>query len=147
MEVLFLSLLAVVLILFVWGWIAVVMVHHISLERRIEKLVNITNPLPEEEKELSRLLEQRMIESGKVSSAKWTLAAFMLLVLLAIAGLVKFESLRALLGLTTALQAIWVGVVVVAFFGMPTFLGLVLAGTNSKIPKEILDKQKAGENA
>jgi len=132
MEFSFLIGLAVLLVLFVWGWIGVVMIHHLNLERRIEKLMNITNALPEEEKELTSLRELRMVESGKVSSAKWTLFFFMLLVLLGIGMLVKYDNLRQLLGLQTALQAIWVGVVVLAFFCMPTFLGLILASSSGK---------------
>jgi hypothetical protein len=148
MELLVLTGLAVLLILFVWGWIAVVMVHHLSIERRIEKLVNITNPLPEEEKELSSLKEQRMIETGKVASAKWTLVFFMLMIIGSMVALVYYPSLRALLGLDTALQAIWIGVVVLAFFCMPTFLGLVLAGSSTRLPKELRkDDGKAEEGA
>jgi len=135
MEFSFLISLAVLLVLFVWGWIGVVMIHHLNLERRIEKLMNITNALPEEEKELTSLRELRMVESGKVSSAKWTLFFFMLLVLLGIGMLVKYDNLRQLLGLQTALQAIWIGVVVLAFFCMPTFLGLILASSSGKSSK------------
>jgi len=83
------------------------------------------------------LKEQRMIETGKVASAKWTLIFFMLAILATMGGLVYYPSLRALLGLDTALQAIWIGVVVLAFFCMPTFLGLVLAGSSTRLPKDL----------
>jgi hypothetical protein len=131
MEFTFLIALGVVLMLFIWGWIGVVMVHHLNLERRIEKLINITNPLPEEEKELTNLRERRMVESGKVSSAKWTLFLFMAVIVATIVLLAKYDSLRQLLGLDTALEAIWIGVVILAFFCMPTFLGLLLASSRA----------------
>jgi hypothetical protein len=131
MEFTFLITLGVVLLLFIWGWIGVVMIHHLNLERRIEKLINITNPLPEEEKELTSLREQRMVESGKVASAKWTLFLFMAVIVATIVMLVKYDSLRALLGLDTALEAIWIGVIILGFFCMPTFLGLILASSRA----------------
>jgi len=131
MEFTFLITLGVVLLLFIWGWIGVVMIHHLNLERRIEKLINITNPLPEEEKELTSLREQRMVESGKVASAKWTLFLFMAVIVSTIVMLVKYDSLRALLGLDTALEAIWIGVIILGFFCMPTFLGLILASSRA----------------
>jgi uncharacterized ion transporter superfamily protein YfcC len=147
MDSMVLIFLAVALILFVWGWIGIVMVNHINLERRIEKLVNITNRLPEEEREFYRLKELRTVESSKVSSAKWVLILFMLLLIAVMAGLVKYESLRALLGLQTSLQAIWVSVVVLAFFCMPTLMGLFLASSTTKLPEEkeqISSNPKAG---
>jgi glycerol-3-phosphate acyltransferase PlsY len=72
-----------------------------------------------------------MVESGKVSSAKWTLFLFMAVIVATIVLLAKYDSLRQLLGLDTALEAIWIGVVILAFFCMPTFLGLLLASSRA----------------
>ncbi len=137
---------AVVLILFVWGWIALVMFHHLSLDRRLEKLINITNPLPEEEKELVYLKEQRTIESSKVRSAKAVLFLFILLILGGIAAAAVSQSLKQIFGTDTLVRSIWVGVVVLSFFCLPTYLGLSLAGSRVKMPKQ--GKQpKSGESA
>ena len=67
------------LILFVWVWIGITIMARLSLEKKIEKLNNITNPLPEEERQLNHLKEMRAIEQNKVGSAKFVLGFFALL--------------------------------------------------------------------
>jgi hypothetical protein len=128
-------MLAILLILFIWGWIGLVMFHYLSIEKRMEKLINITNPLPEEEKEINYLKEQRTIEQSKIRSAKWILILFMLAVMTAIGLAVYSVEVRELFGIPTLSQAIMLGVVTLVFFCMPTYLGLALAGSSSKLPK------------
>ena len=135
MNVAILFLLAVLLILFIWGWIGLVMFHYLSIEKRMERLINITNPLPEEEKEINYLKEQRMIEQSKIRSAKWILIMFMLLVVGAVVAAVKLPELLELFGIPTLTYAITLGVVALVFFCMPTYLGLALAGSSGKMPK------------
>jgi hypothetical protein len=135
MNLAILVLMAVLLILFIWGWIGLVMFHYLSIEKRLEKLINITNPLPEEERELSYLKEQRTIEQSKIRSAKWILILFMLAIMAAVGLSVYSAEVRSLFGIPTLSQAIMIGVVVLVFFCMPTYLGLALAGSSSKLPK------------
>jgi hypothetical protein len=120
--------LSVALILFVWMWIGLTIVQRQSLEQKIEKLENIENRLPEEERNLGHLSELRAIERNKVNSAKLILAVFGLL-LLAGLGLATFDQrLQEIFGFDALKIFIYLDIVVLAFIVLPTYVGLTLAG-------------------
>ena len=123
---------AVLLILFVWSWIMVSMLQRMSLEKKIEKLNNITNPLPEEEKTLNHYKELRAIEQSKVSSARWVIVMFMLAIIGCAVATVVWEPLREFFGYPPLAQFLGVCVVLLAFFCLPIFMGLTLAGGSTK---------------
>lgn len=137
MNLLILAAGAAIIILFVWTWIGIVMVRHLSMARRLEQLMHIENPLPEEERELERLQELQVVEGSKMRSAKWTLLFFMLVIIAAVVYAVINPTFRTLLGMDTVVSAIWVGVLIIGFFCMPTYMGLNLASFNVKIKKRI----------
>jgi hypothetical protein len=133
---------AVVIILFVWTWIGLVMVRHLNMARRLEKLYNVENPLPEEEREIEHLREIQAGEASRIRSAKWTLALFMLLILGTLYYAVVNNTFRNLLGIDTVVQAIGIGVLIVAFFCMPTYLGLHLASFKVKKTRTVKVKEE-----
>ena len=126
---------AVVMILFVWSWIMVTILHRMSLEKKIEKLNNITNPLPEEEKTLNHYKELRAIEQSKVTSAKWVIVLFMLTIIGCAAATVMYEPLQEFFGYPPLAGFLGVCVVMLAFFCLPIFMGLTLAGGTTKDPE------------
>lgn len=134
---------SVAIILFVWAWIALVILNRLSLEKRIEKLENITNPLPEEERTLNHLAELRAIEQNKVSSARWILVLFGLLLVGAVAATAFYQPLYDIFGSTHLQSFAQLAIAVLAFFILPTLVGLSLAGSASKAkakPKAEADK-------
>jgi hypothetical protein len=133
---------AVVIILFVWTWIGLVMVRHLNMARRLEKLYNIENPLPEEEREIEHLREVQTGEASRIRSAKWTLLLFMLIILGTLYYAVVNNTFRNLLGIDTVVQAIGIGVLIVAFFCMPTYLGLHLASFKVKKTRTVRVKEE-----
>jgi hypothetical protein len=136
---------AAIIIVFVWTWIGIVMVRHLSMARRLEQLLHIENPLPEEERELENLQELQLVEGSKVRSAKWTLAFFMLAILAAVVYAVINPTFRTLLGMDTVVSSIWMGVLIIGFFCMPTYMGLHLASFNVKVKKRIEKVEKVKE--
>lgn len=122
------------LILFVWVWIGITIMARLSLEKKIEKLNNITNPLPEEERLLNHLKEMRAIEQNKVGSAKFVLGFFGLLLLGALVAVPMYKPVFAIFGSENLIAFTYVAVVLLAFFVVPTYVGLSLAGTKRKDP-------------
>ena len=128
--------LSVVLLLFIWSWIGLVILNRLSLEKKIEKLNNITNPLPEEERSLRHLKDLRSIEQGKVSSAKWLVGLFMLFLFATICVAPWWNPLYELFGGAILSQYTSLAVVILAFFCLPIYVGLSLAGSNKKDKEE-----------
>ena len=135
---------ALVLILFVWVWIGIAMVHRMSLEKKIEKLNNITNPLPEEEKTLNHYKELRAIEQSKLGSAKWVMGMFMLMLIVGAIAAVIYEPLTNFFGYSKLANFITVCVVLLAFFCLPTFMGLTLASAGKKDNEEKVVRENGG---
>jgi hypothetical protein len=128
--------LSVVLLLFVWSWIGLVILNRMSLERKIEKLGSITNPLPEEERSLKHLKDLRTIEQGKVSSAKWIVGLFMLFLFATVCLAPWWQPLVDLFGVQTLSIYTQTAIVLGTFVCLPTFVGLSLAGTVKKEKEE-----------
>jgi hypothetical protein len=128
--------LAIALIFFVWVWIGLTIVQRLSLEQKIEKLENIENRLPEEQRTLNHLSELRAIERNKVGSAKLILGIFGFLLLAAL-PLVLFDTkIQDLFGFENLKVFSYFDIVVLSFIVLPTFVGLTLAsGGKSKTPR------------
>ncbi len=123
---------AVILLLFVWTWIGMVIMNRISLERKIEKLSAITNPLPDEERNLRQLKDLRSMEQAKVGSAKLVIVTFMLFLIVTVAVAPWYEPLRELFGFETLRSYVMMAIIALTFFCIPTFVGLSLAGARPK---------------
>ena len=121
-----------VLLLFVWGWIGVVIMNSISLNKRIEKLSSITNPLPEEEKALRHLKDMQSIEQGKVSSAKIVVIFLMLLLVAGIVLAPSWEALSQFFDGAFLVGTVQLFFILLVFFCIPTFVGLSLAGSSDQ---------------
>lgn len=135
--------LAIALIFFVWVWIGLTIVQRLSLEQKIEKLENIENRLPEEERTLTHLKELRAIEQNKVGGAKVVLGIFALL-LIASLGLVTFDSsVQELFGFGNLKVFSYFAIVVLSFIILPTFVGLTLAGSSKSKPVDKKEKVSA----
>ena len=137
----------VVVLLFIYGWIGLIILNRLSLERKIEKLDSITNRLPEEERSLRHLKDLRTIEQGKVSSAKWTIGLFMLFLITTVIIAPTWEPLKELFGYTILSSYSVLAFTLLTFFCLPIFVGLTLAGSNKKekeeAPKETIEKAAA----
>jgi hypothetical protein len=132
--------LSLALILFVWVWIGIAIVQRLALEKKIEKLANIENRLPEEERALNHLQELRMIEQNKVGSAKVILGLFGGLIALALGLAVFYPPMHALFGFENLTAFASTALVVLTFMVLPTYVGLTLAGSNKKDPLEKKEK-------
>ena len=128
------------LILFVWVWIGLTIVQRLDLERKIEKLDNIENRLPEEQRNLMHLKELRAIEQNKVGSAKLILGLFGLFIVAALGLAVFYPPVRQLFGFDNLTAFASLALVVLTFMVVPTYVGLTLAGSTKKEP---LDKKEA----
>lgn len=133
--------LAIALIFFVWVWIGLTIVQRLSLEQKIEKLENIENRLPEEERRLTHLKEMRAIEQNKVGSAKVILALFGLLLLLALGLGTFYAPVQDLFGFDNLKAFSYLAIVVLTFMVLPTYVGLTLAGSTK--PQSVDKKEKA----
>jgi hypothetical protein len=122
----------VILLLFVWGWIGLVIVNRLSLEKRIEKLDSITNRLPEEERSLRQLKDLRLIEQSKVGSAKWIVGLFMLFLVASLCVTPWWPPLHELFGYAVLSQYSILAFVLLTFFCLPVYVGLTLAGSAKK---------------
>jgi hypothetical protein len=138
---------SIVLLLFVWAWIGLIILNRLSLERKVEKLISITNRLPEEERSLRHLRDLRTIEQGKVSSAKWTVGLFMLFLIATICVAPWWTPLQELFGYQILSGYSTLAFVLLTFFCLPVYVGLTLAGSNKKekeeAPKETIEKAAA----
>jgi small-conductance mechanosensitive channel len=141
MEQSIVIVLAIALILFVWVWIGLTIVQRLSLEQKIEKLENIENRLPEEERQLTHLKELRAIEQNKVGSAKLILGLFGLLLLVALGLGTFYTPVQNLFGLDNLKTFSYLAIVVLSFMVLPTFVGLTLAGSTK--PQSVDKKEKA----
>jgi hypothetical protein len=127
--------LAIALIFFVWVWIGLTIVQRMSLEQKIEKLENIENRLPEEQRSLDHLSELRAIERNKIASAKLTVAFFGVL-LLAAMGLSTFDAkVQDIFGFENLKIFSYFAIVVLSFIVLPTYVGLTLASGGKSKPK------------
>jgi hypothetical protein len=137
----------VVVLLFIYGWIGLIILNRLSLERKIEKLDSITNRLPEEERSLRHLKDLRTIEQGKVSSAKWTIGIFMLFLIATLCVAPTWDPLKELFGYAILTKYSMLAFVLLTFFCLPIFVGLTLAGSKSKdkpeSSKETIEKVAA----
>ena len=135
---------AVVLLLFIWTWIAIVIINRISLEKEIEKLENITNPLPEEERKMRNLKDLRTIEQGKVGSAKWVVGFFMFLIVGFMGLALGWGPIREFFSPETLRLFTTGSIVLFTFFCIPIMAGLSLAGPKKKdkknTPRETIEK-------
>lgn len=138
MEQAIITGLAIALILFVWVWIGLTIVQRLGLEQKIEKLENIENRLPEEERTLTHLKELRAIEQNKVGSAKIIIALFGFLIVVALGMAVMNPWVQSVFGdhLSTFIT---LAMTVLTFMVVPTYVGLTLAGSTKKDP---LDKKE-----
>lgn len=123
----------VVVLLFIYAWIGLIILNRMALEKKIEKLDSITNRLPEEERSLRQLKDLRSIEQGKVSSAKWTIGIFMLLLLASLAVAPTWEPLKELFGYAILSRYATLAFVLLTFFCLPIYVGLTLAGTSKAV--------------
>lgn len=129
-----LLLLAVAVVFFVWLWIGSTLFHRITLEQKIERLQNIENRLPEEQRSLDAQLELRAIEKSKVGAAKFVVVLFGLLLLAAlVAGFCDAE-VQQIFGFGNIKIFSYFAIVVLAFVVLPTFVGLTLAGGGRSKP-------------
>ena len=131
--------LAITLIFFVWIWIGLTIVQRLSLEQKIEKLENIENRLPEEERTLTHLKELRAIEQNKVGGAKLILGLFGVLLVAALCVVTFYAPVQELFGFSNLKVFSYFAVVVLSFIILPTFVGLTLAGSSKAQP---LDKKE-----
>jgi hypothetical protein len=139
--------LAMALIFFVWVWIGLTIVQRLALEQKIEKLENIENRLPEEERSLTHLKELRAIEQNKVGSAKRILALFGALLLAAIALATFYHPVQDLFGFDNLRTFMYLAWVVLAFMVLPTYVGLSLAGSSKSAALERKEKADRKEAA
>ena len=139
--------LAITLIFFVWVWIGLTIVQRLSLEQKIEKLENIENRLPEEERSLNHLQELRAIEQSKVGSAKAVLGLFGLLLIAALGVVTFYPPVQELFGFGNLKVFSYFAVVVLSFIILPTFVGLTLAGSSKAEPLDKKEKVTAKEGA
>jgi hypothetical protein len=135
--------LAICLIFFVWVWIGLTIVQRLSLEQKIEKLENIENRLPEEERTLTHLKELRAIEQNKVGGAKVVLGLFGLLLIAALGVVSFYQPVQDLFGFGNLKVFSYFAVVVLSFIILPTFVGLTLAGSSKSEPVD--KKERAGK--
>ena len=131
--------LSIALIFFVWVWIGLTIVQRMALEQRIEKLENIENRLPEEQRTLNHLCELRAIERHKVWSAKLILAFFGILLLAALALSAGYRPVQDLFGFDNLRVFIYFDIVVLSFVVLPTYVGLTLAGGGKSKASRIQD--------
>ncbi len=131
------------LVLFVWIWIGLTIVQRLDLERKIEKLDNIENRLPEEERTLTHLKELRAIEQNKVGSAKIILGLFGALIVAALGMAVLNPWVQSVFGDHLS-SFITLAMTVLTFMVVPTYVGLTLAGSTKKDP---LDKKETVREA
>lgn len=131
---------SVVLLLFIWTWIGLVIFNCLGLDKNIEKLNRITNRLPEEERALQEYKDLRAIERAKVSSAKWLLFFFMLFLFATICVAPWWPPLYELFGGKLLSQYTTFALALLAFFFLPTYVGLSLAGSNKKDKSEKIEK-------
>jgi len=135
--------LAIALIFFVWVWIGLTIVQRMALEQKIEKLDNIENRLPEEQRSLDHLTELRAIERNKIASAKLTIGFFGILLLVAL-GLGTFDAkVQELFGFENLKIFSYFAFVVLSFIVLPTFVGLTLASGGKSKP--VVRKQVVAE--
>ncbi len=135
MEQVILIVLAIALVLFVWLWIGLTIVQRMSLERKLEKLRNIENRLPEEQRSLDHLSEISAIERNKVVSAMVIVVTFGVLLLAAL-GLALFDSkIQDVFGFDNLRIFSYFDIVVLTFIVLPTFVGLTLAWGGKEKPK------------
>jgi hypothetical protein len=132
--------LAIALIFFVWVWIGLTIIQRLTLEQKIEKLDNIENRLPEEERTLSHLKELRAIEQNKVGGAKLILALFGLLLLTGLGLATFYGPVQDLFGIENLKTFAYLAIVVLAFMVVPTYVGLTLAGSTK--PQAVDKKEK-----
>lgn len=137
--------LAIALIFFVWVWIGLTIVQRLSLEQKIEKLENIENRLPEEERSLTHLQELRAIERNKVGGAKLILGLFGLLVLVSLGLVTFYHPVQDLFGFDNLKTFAYLGIVVLAFMVLPTYVGLTLAGSGKDKGLEKKEKVAASK--
>jgi hypothetical protein len=135
---------SVALILFIWIWIGLTIVARLDLERKIEKLNNIQNRLPEEERNLVHLRELRAIEQNKVFSAKLVLGFFGILILAALGLSVFYAPVHELFGFENLKVFASLALIILTFIVVPTYVGLTLAGSTKKEP---LEKTEASQGA
>ena len=144
MEQTVVVLLAIALILFVWVWIGLTIVQRLSLEQKIEKLENIENRLPEEERTLNHLSELRAIEQNKVSGAKLILGLFGVLLFGAICVITFYAPVQELFGFGNLRVFSYFAWVVLSFMILPTYVGLSLAGSSKSMATDKKRAEKAG---
>jgi hypothetical protein len=135
--------LAITLILFVWVWIGLTIVQRLSLEQKIEKLENIENRLPEEERTLTHLKELRAIEQNKVGGAKLVLGLFGVLLMAALGVVTFYAPVQDLFGFSNLKVFSYFAVVVLSFIILPTFVGLTLAGSSKAQPVDKKERASA----
>ena len=126
------------IVLFVWVWIFLTILQRLELEKKIEKLDNIENRLPEEERNLTHLKELRAIEQNKVGSAKFILGFFGFLIVVALGMAVMNPWVQSVFG-DHLTAFIVVAMTILTFIVVPTYVGLTLAGSTKKDP---LDKKE-----
>jgi hypothetical protein len=140
---------SIALLLSVWTWIGLIIMNRVSLERKLEKLNSITNRLPEEEKQLRQLKDLRTIEQGKVSSSKWIVGLFMLMLVASMVAAPWWEPLQELFGFSILSRYEILAACILTFFCLPIYVGLTLAGSTTKdksmdeAPKETVEKAAA----
>lgn len=139
--------LAIALIFFVWVWIGLTIVQRLSLEQKIEKLEAIENRLPEEERNLVHLKELRAIEQNKVGGAKLILGSFGLLLLVSLGLITFYAPVQNLFGFDNLKTFAYLGIVVLAFMIVPTYVGLTLAGSTKAQEVDKKEKVTAKEGA
>jgi hypothetical protein len=144
MEQTVIVLLAIALILFVWVWIGLTIVQRLSLEQKIEKLENIENRLPEEERTLNHLSELRAIEQNKVSGAKMILGLFGVLLFTALCVVTFYAPVQQLFGFGNLKVFSYFAVVALSFMVLPTYVGLSLAGSSKSLATDKKRAEKAG---
>lgn len=144
MEHVILIGMSLAMILFVWSWIGVTIFQRLDLEKKIEKLDNIENRLPEEERNLTHLKELRAIEQNKVGSAKFILGFFGLLIVVAIGLAAFYVPVLQLFGFDNLISFETLAITVLSFMVIPTYVGLTLAGSTKKDP---LDKKETVREA
>ena len=138
MELAILVGISLALVLFVWIWIGLAIIQRLELERKIEKLDNIENRLPEEERNVTHLKELRAIEQNKVGSAKIIIAMFGLLIIVAL-GMATMNPWVQSVFSDHLSTFITLAMTVLTFIVVPTYVGLTLAGSTKKDP---LDKKE-----
>lgn len=134
MEQSILIVLALALVFFVWVWIGLTIVQRMSLEQKIEKLQNIENRLPEEQRSLDHLLELRAIERNKIASAKLIVAVFGAMLLAGMVLSLADSEIQQIFGFGNLKIFSYFAIVVLAFIVLPTYVGLTLASGGKAKP-------------